>query len=106
MPLITFIPPQGESRQIDVPVGQNLMQAATEQGLQGIVGECGGAAMCATCHVYVDDAWLDKVTPPNSNELSMLDFTASERQPNSRLSCQIRVTHALEGLVIHLPATQ
>lgn len=106
MPSITFIQASGESRKVDAPVGQNLMQVATELGLQGIVGECGGAAMCATCHVYVDDAWIDKVPPPNSNELSMLDFTASDRQSNSRLSCQIRVTQALDGLLVNLPNAQ
>jgi 2Fe-2S ferredoxin len=106
MPLITFIQANGESRKIDAPVGQNLMQIATEHGIEGIVGECGGAAMCATCHVYVESYWQDKVPPPNSNELSMLDFTASERQPNSRLSCQIRVTHDLDGLVVNFPTEQ
>lgn len=106
MPQIIFIQANGDTKKIVAPLGQNLMQVATTQGLQGIVGECGGAAMCATCHVYVDMDWLDKIPAANSNELSMLDFTASDRQENSRLSCQIRITHELDGLVVKLPNAQ
>jgi 2Fe-2S ferredoxin len=106
MPVITFIQVNGESRNIDVPIGQNLMQVAIDHGIDGILGECGGAAMCATCHVYVATEWLNKVPSPDSNESSMLEFTTSDRQPNSRLSCQVRVTQALDGLVVHLPSTQ
>jgi ferredoxin, 2Fe-2S len=75
-------------------------------GLPGIVAECGGSAMCATCHVYVDEAWVDRLPAPLANELELLDCTAAERLPNSRLSCQIRLEGALDGLVLRLPVTQ
>lgn len=106
MPIITFIQSNGDAQQLDAMVGHNLMQVATSHGLSGIVGECGGAAMCATCHVYVDNAWLDKLPAPSSNEDAMLDCTVGERQPNSRLSCQIRVTAELDGLSVTLPNEQ
>jgi 2Fe-2S ferredoxin len=106
MPTIHFTTPIGETRSVDAPIGQNLMQVATSHGLQGIIGECGGAAMCATCHVYVDDAWLGKLNPANANELEMLDCTNSERKVGSRLSCQIKITQELDGLVVTLPEVQ
>lgn len=106
MPIISIIQPNGESLQLDAACGQTLMQVATDQGLKGILGECGGSTMCATCHVYVDGGWLEKLPPANSNELAMLEFTASDRQPNSRLSCQIRITENLNGLVVKLPEMQ
>lgn len=106
MPKITYINAQGNSQTIDAPAGQSLMQAATNQGLKGIVAECGGSAMCATCHVYVDPAWMDKIPAPNSTELEMLECTASERTAHSRLSCQIRITDGLEGMVVTLPSSQ
>jgi 2Fe-2S ferredoxin len=106
MPDITFIQANGDSQKVDAQLGQSLMQVATDHAIEGIVGECGGAAMCATCHVYVEAAWLEQIPNADSNEFSMLDFTASERQHNSRLSCQIRVTQALDGLVVNLPAAQ
>jgi 2Fe-2S ferredoxin len=106
MPNITFINAQGEAQTLDAPEGKSLMQVAMAGSLQGIVAECGGSAMCATCHVYVDTAWVDKMPPPNSNELELLECTASERKAHSRLSCQIRVTAELDGLVVTLPPTQ
>ena len=106
MPKITFMTALGEAHSVDASIGHNLMQVATAQGIQGVVGECGGAAMCATCHVYVDDAWLKTLNPPNSNELEMLDCTNSERREGSRLSCQIRITQELDGLVVTLPEAQ
>jgi len=74
--------------------------------VRGIVGECGGSAMCATCHVYVDAAWLPRLSPPLSNELEMLECTTSERLPEGRLSCQIKMHAALDGLVLRMPASQ
>jgi 2Fe-2S ferredoxin len=106
MPKITCINAQGIPQTIEVPAGQSLMQAATSQGLKGIVAECGGSAMCATCHVYVDPAWMDKIPAANSTELEMLECTASERTAHSRLSCQIRITAELDGMVVTLPASQ
>ena len=106
MPTIHFILPDGREQSLDAPPGSTAMQAATGAGLSGIVAECGGSAMCATCHVYVDEAWQDRLPAPLSNELEMLECTAAERLPGSRLSCQIRIDAALDGLVLRLPATQ
>jgi 2Fe-2S ferredoxin len=106
MPNITFINAQGEAQTLDAPEGKSLMQVAMAGSLQGIVAECGGSAMCATCHVYVAPAWMEKIPPPNSNELELLECTASERNTQSRLSCQIRVTAELDGLVVTLPPSQ
>lgn len=106
MPTIHYILPDGTGHDLDVPEGMTAMQAATGAGLDGIVGECGGSAMCATCHVYVDGAWVDRLEEPLANELEMLECTASERLPESRLSCQIRMTPALDGLVLRMPASQ
>lgn len=106
MPKIHFIQPDGASREVATPAGTSAMQAATGAGLSGIVGECGGSAMCATCHVYVDEAWSPLLTAPLANELEMLECTASERLPNSRLSCQIKITDALDGVVLRLPPAQ
>jgi len=106
MPFFHFILPDGTAHDIDVAEGTSAMQAATGAGLTGIVGECGGSAMCATCHVYVDEAWQDKLPAALANELEMLECTASERLPSSRLSCQIKMTSALDGIVLRMPPTQ
>ena len=106
MPDIKFILPDGSQREIDAPVGASVMQVATGANLHGIVAECGGSAMCATCHVYVDPAWADKLPAPLGNELEMLECTAAERLPNSRLSCQIKIDASLHGLLVRLPERQ
>ena len=106
MPVIQLISHEGAAMQLEVPEGHSVMQAAVAAGVRGIVGECGGSAMCATCHVYIDPAWLGRLTPALSNELEMLECTSSERRPESRLSCQVKVHAGLEGLVVRLPATQ
>jgi 2Fe-2S ferredoxin len=106
MPTIRFIQADGATRELAAPEGSSVMQVATGAGLQGIVGECGGSAMCATCHVYVDEAWMDRLGAPLANELEMLECTASERLPTSRLSCQIKMTAALDGIVLRLPSSQ
>ena len=106
MPDITFIEPDGREIGFEAPAGVSLMQAATGFGLAGIVAECGGSAMCATCHVYVDEAWVDKLPAPLSNELELLECTAAERLGNSRLSCQIKLTDAMQGLVVRIPDRQ
>ena len=82
------------------------MLAALTHGVDGIVAECGGNAVCATCHVYVDDAWTSKLEPVSDDEDALLDGTAAERRPNSRLSCQIKVQPALAGLVVRIPDRQ
>ena len=86
--------------------GKSLMQVAVSAGVKGIVGECGGSAMCATCHCYVDEPWAAQLPPPLAPELEMLECTASERLPNSRLSCQIQLSAALDGLTVRLPERQ
>jgi 2Fe-2S ferredoxin len=103
---ITFIEASGQSTTVDLADGWNLMQGAIANGIDGILGECGGSCACATCHCYVDDARIGDLIPATEGELSMLDNVASERRPNSRLACQIKATTALEGLIVHLPATQ
>lgn len=103
---VTYISHTGDTRQLAVPVGDTVMEAAIKNGIDGIVAECGGACMCATCHVYVDEAFLDRLDPMDETEAEMLNATASERRPNSRLSCQIKVTKALDGLIVRTPETQ
>ena len=100
---VTLIDASGNSRTLQATEGQSLMQAA---GLHGIVGECGGSAMCATCHVYVDEAFAAQLPSALAPELEMLECTASERLPSSRLSCQIKLSNILEGLVVRLPERQ
>ena len=106
MPIITFIRPDSRSEQIEADIGESAMQAATRHGVDEIVAECGGNAMCATCHVYVEDVWIDRLGAVSDEEDALLDGTASERQSNSRLSCQIRITPELDGLVLRLPERQ
>jgi ferredoxin, 2Fe-2S len=103
---VTFIQPDGSAQALAAREGNSVMQTATGAGLDGIVAECGGSAMCATCHVYVDAAWCDKLPAPLANELEMLECTAAERRPASRLSCQLKLTAALDGLVVHIPERQ
>lgn len=105
MPKITFIDVAGTARSIEAAAGGSVMEAAVKNNVPGIDAECGGACACATCHVYVDDAWLDAVGTPAAMETDMLDF-ASDVQAGSRLSCQIRVKPELDGLVVRTPARQ
>ncbi|MEJ2404933.1 MAG: 2Fe-2S iron-sulfur cluster-binding protein [Candidatus Thiodiazotropha sp.] len=102
----TYIDSDGVSEELDVPEGWTLMQAAISNGLDGIEGECGGSCCCATCHVYVDEAYLDKLEPMSDNENGLLDNTASERKTNSRLACQIKASADLDGIVIQTPEAQ
>lgn len=107
MPIVTYIESNGAEHAIDVPVGENVMRAAVNNGVEGIVGECGGGLACATCHCYVADAWADRVGGPSSDdERDMLESVASEQRPTSRLSCQIEITPDLDGLVVLLPEQQ
>jgi len=103
---VTYISHVGVESRIDVPLGDSVMEGAIKNGVDGIVAECGGACMCGTCHVYVDEAWLDKLAPIADDENAMLDTTACPRQPNSRLGCQIPVKKELDGLIVRTPATQ
>ncbi len=106
MPKVTLVAADGQHRTLDVPDGQSLMQAAVAAGVRGIVGECGGSAMCATCHVYVEEAFVERLPAPLETELEMLECTASERRNTSRLGCQIKLRAELDGLVVHLPERQ
>ena len=106
MPSITFIHPDGSRQQVEASAGESAMQAATREDISGILAECGGNAMCATCHVYVDEAWLARLPPMGGDEDALLDGAAAERQANSRLSCQIKLAADLDGLVLGLPDRQ
>lgn len=103
---VTYIDASGAEATLDAHDGHSVMETAVKHGVRGIVAECGGAASCATCHVFVDPAFTDLVGPPNPVEDDMLEGTACERQPNSRLSCQIKMHAALDGLRVHLPEEQ
>ena len=106
MPRVTYVQPDGASETIEVAAGASVMHAAVTNGVAGILADCGGACACATCHVYVDEGWLGRLDPVGDDEDGMLECTASERRPTSRLSCQIDVTPELDGLVVHTPETQ
>ena len=105
MAKITFIDNKGTRREVAAEVGSTLMEAAIRNAVPGIDAECGGACACATCHVYIEDAWIGTVGKAQPMEEDMLDF-AFDVQPNSRLSCQVKITEALDGLVVTTPARQ
>jgi 2Fe-2S ferredoxin len=105
MPKITYIDNSGERRTVDAETGATVMETAVKNDVPGIEAECGGACACATCHVYVDDAWREKTGEASAMEQDMLDF-AFDVRPNSRLSCQIKVTDELDGLVVTTPERQ
>jgi 2Fe-2S ferredoxin len=105
MPKITYIDHSGKEHVVEAETGMSVMEAAIKNLVPGIEAECGGALACATCHVYVDDAWTEKTGSPSAMEEDMLDF-AYEVQPSSRLSCQIKVSEELDGLVVRVPEQQ
>jgi len=105
MPKITFIAADGVSRTVEAKLGQTVMEAALQNGVPGIDAECGGACSCATCHVYVDEAWVAATGKAQPLEEDMLDY-ASDVRKTSRLSCQIKVSEALDGLVVTTPKRQ
>ena len=105
MAKITFIQPDGSPQVVEADAGMTVMEAAKKNLIAGIEAECGGACSCATCHVYVDEAWREKVGPPSEMEEDMLDF-AFDVRPSSRLSCQIKVSDALDGLILQVPEKQ
>jgi len=106
MPTVVFNLPTGESRPVEVAPGTTLMTAAVKHGVDGIIGECGGVCMCATCHIYVREEFLDKLPPIKDTEEAVLEVTNAERLPNSRLSCQIKMTPDLDGLTVEVPPSQ
>jgi len=105
MPLVKFISHDGIESEVHVSSGTSVMHAAVDNGVSGILADCGGACSCATCHCYVDEAWLAKVGEADEVEAQMLEFVM-DPQPNSRLSCQIEVSDELDGLVVRLPESQ
>ena len=106
MPEITFVQPDGNRRTVGVDPGTSVMQAALFNAIPGVIGECGGQLVCATCHVYVAPDKVGQLAPPNEYERDMLECTASPREPNSRLGCQVIVTEALGDITVTLPPSQ
>lgn len=105
MPKITFIQFDGTETSIDADIGSTVMNTALDNLIPGIDADCGGECSCATCHVLVDETWMEKVGQPSDAEESMLDLNP-DRATNSRLSCQINVTDDLDGLIVNLPEFQ
>ena len=105
MPKITYIDNQGNSKTIEVENGLTVMEGAVQNNIPGIDADCGGSMACATCHVYVEEKWLDKLPKADDGEIDMIDM-AYEPKKNSRLSCQLIVTDELDGLKVVTPAQQ
>ncbi len=105
MPQVTFIEHDGTAHTVDAVIGKTLMEAAVDNGVPGIDADCGGACACATCHVFVVPEWEAQTGERTEAEVAMLNF-AAEVKPNSRLSCQIQITAAHDGLVVHMPDGQ
>ncbi|MEP3045200.1 MAG: 2Fe-2S iron-sulfur cluster-binding protein [Roseibium sp.] len=103
---INFVHPDGRKSTVEANAGTSVMEAAVANGVEGIFAECGGSMMCATCHCYVDDAWLEKTGSPIDGEEDMLECAAGELRKTSRLSCQIKISDELDGLTVHLPEEQ
>lgn len=103
---LTFLSPDGTRYQVEGQPGHSLMEAARDAGVPGIIAECGGSCSCSTCHVYLDPAWTDCVEPAEGYEKDMLEFAYEPDEALSRLSCQIRVTEALDGIVLRIPTRQ
>jgi 2Fe-2S ferredoxin len=106
MPKVTYVQFDDARETFDIATGKSLMLGAQSNGVAGILGECGGQAMCATCHVYVDAKDLEILPPMSDDEDAMLDDAASERKPTSRLSCQIEACDELDGIIVYLPEEQ
>jgi 2Fe-2S ferredoxin len=105
VPKITYVQPDGEEVTVEVPVGLTVMEGAIENDVDGIVAACGGSCSCSTCHVHVDEDWLEVVGPPHAAELDTLEF-AIDVDERSRLSCQIEVSKELDGLIVHVAEEQ
>jgi 2Fe-2S ferredoxin len=103
---VHLVEADGTHHTLSAHLGQSLMRAAVAAGIDAIKADCGGTMTCATCHVYVDPAWVARLPSPSADEDAMLEMTAATRQPTSRLSCQIQLEAALDGLVATLPVTQ
>jgi len=106
MPTIHYILKDGSRRSVDAKAGSSVMENAINGNVRGIDAECGGSCACATCHVYVDDAFIDRLPSADEMEGELLDAVAAERLPGSRLSCQLTMTAELDGLTVRVPETQ
>jgi ferredoxin, 2Fe-2S len=106
MAKITYIEFNGKTHVVDVPTGMTVMEGARDNNIPGIEADCGGACACSTCHVYVDPAWTDKLPPRDDMESDMLDFAWNPDPQRSRLTCQLKVSDALDGLVVQMPEKQ
>ncbi|MGR3456161.1 2Fe-2S iron-sulfur cluster-binding protein [Pseudooceanicola sp.] len=106
MAKITYIEHDGTEHVVDVANGMTVMEGARDNGIPGIEADCGGACACSTCHVYVDPAWIDKLPEKGDMEEDMLDFAFEPDPARSRLTCQLKVTDALDGLVVKMPERQ
>ncbi|WP_037144160.1 2Fe-2S iron-sulfur cluster-binding protein [Rhodococcoides fascians] len=106
MASVVFVQPDGEKRELSGIAGQSLMQLARANLVPGIVGECGGELSCATCHVFVDEGWFDRLQKPTSDEIDMLEVAAAEPTDSSRLCCQIEFNDSLDGIIVHIPTEQ
>jgi ferredoxin, 2Fe-2S len=105
MPKVTYVEFNGPAHVVDVPVGNKVMEGAVSNGIPGIEADCGGSCACATCHVYVDEAWRVRTGKMSADERAMLEC-ASDLKENSRLSCQMVVTEELDGLIVRMPKSQ
>ncbi len=106
MPKIIYIANDGTRTEQDVPVGWSVMEGAVQNNIDGIDADCGGCLSCATCHVFIEPEWVDKLVAKEDLEDDMLDCSAVDREPNSRLSCQLTVTEEMDGLVVRMPEFQ
>lgn len=106
MPTINYILKDGTRRSVDAKAGSSVMENAIRGNVRGIDAECGGSCSCATCHVYVDEAFFDRLPPPDDMESELLDGVAAERLPTSRLSCQLSMSAELDGLTVRVPDAQ
>lgn len=103
---LTYIQPDGTARMVEASEGQSIMQAALNNLVPGIIGECGGELSCATCHVFVDPAWISKAGPLSDQEADLLETTSEATSECSRLACQIRLSAELDGIMVEVPRTQ
>lgn len=106
MAKITYIEHNGTEHTVDVPTGLTVMEGARDNGIPGIEADCGGACACSTCHVYVAPEWVSKLPPKEDMEADMLDFAYEPDPERSRLTCQLKVTDALDGLIVRMPEKQ
>lgn len=106
MTKVTYVSPDGTRTEVEAKDGDSVMHTAVANDIDGIIGECGGQMMCATCHCYVDDGWAETVGYRSEDESDLLDCTAFEAKETSRMSCQVKISSELEGLVIHLSESQ